>query len=88
MYFHRSSVDLQQHTFAEYDHIDLLLPSGHTPFRRVLAAHAAYSVSIQRHKLRPSLSFTKDDFDIGSGPDEKGTTQEWVALQALLVSSA
>jgi hypothetical protein len=79
-------VDLQQHTFAEYDDVDLLLPSGHTPFRHVLAAHAAYSVAIQRHKTRPSLSFTKDDFDTGSGHDEKGTTQAWVALQAMLVS--
>jgi len=80
-------VHLQQHTFAEYDEIDLLSPSGHMPFRRVLAAHAAYSVAIQRHKLRPSLSCTKDDFDIGSGHDEKGTTQAWVALQAMLVLS-
>lgn len=79
-------MDLQQHTFAEYDDIDVLLPSGHTPFRSVLAAHAAYSVAIQRRKLRPSLSFTHDDFDMESGPDEKGSTQEWVALQAMLVS--
>lgn len=84
---HRSSVDLQQHTFAEYDDVDVLLPSGHTPFRSVLAAHAAYSVAVQRHKLRSCLSFTKDDFDMGSGPDDKGMTQAWVALQAQLVSS-
>lgn len=78
---------LQLHTFAEYDDTDLLMPSGHTPFRRVLAEHAAYSVAAQRHKLRHSLSFTKDDFDPWSGYDEKGTTKAWVALQAKLVLS-
>jgi len=87
LYFHRSCVGLQQHTFAEYDDIDVLLPSGHAPFRSVLAAHAAYSVAIQKHKLRPSLSFTNNDFDIGSGPDDKGNTKTWAALQAILVPS-
>ncbi|DBB11914.1 hypothetical protein WJX82_005169 [Trebouxia sp. C0006] len=32
----KSCVGLQQRTFAEYDDIDVLLPSGHTPFRSVL----------------------------------------------------
>ena len=63
------------------------MPSGYTPFRRTLAAHAAYSVAVQRHKLRSSLYFTKNDFDIWSEYDEKGTTTAWVALQASLVSS-
>ena len=61
------------------------MPSGHMPFRRTLTAHAAYSVALQRHKLRSSLSFTKDDFDIQSEYDEKGTTTAWVAAQAQLV---
>ena len=64
------------------------MPSGHMPFRRTLAAHAAYSVAVQRRKLRPSLTFTKDDFDIWSEYDEKGTTTAWVALQAKLVVSS
>jgi len=58
------------------------------PFRRTLAAHAAYSVAVQRRKLRPSLTFTKDDFDIWNEYDEKGTTTAWVALQAQLVVSS
>ena len=84
----RNSVDLHQHTFADYDDTDLLMPSGNMPFRRALVAHAAYSIMMQRHKLRPSLSFTQDDFDISSEYKEKGTTQAWVALQTQLVLSA
>lgn len=83
----RNNVDLQQHTFAEYDDTDILMPTGNMPFRRALAAHAAYSAMMQRHKLRPSLSFTKDDFEILSEYQEKGTTQAWVALQTQLVLS-
>ena len=78
---------LQQHIFGEYDDTDLVTPSGWHPFRRTLAAHAAYSAAIQRHKLHSSLCFTKDDFDIWSDYDEKGTTAAWVALQANLVLS-
>ena len=83
----RNSLDLQQHTFAEHDDTDLLMPSGNLPFRRALVAHAAYSAIIQRHKLRPSLCFTKDDFDMLSENNKKGTTQAWVALQTQLVLS-
>jgi len=81
----RNNVDLQQHTFADYDDTDLLMPSGNMPFRRALAAHAAYSAMTQRHKLR--LTFSKADFDILSEYEDKGTTQAWVALQTQLVLS-
>ena len=84
---HRHNADLQQHTFGEYDGTDLLMPSGCTPFRRTLTAHAAYSVALQRDKLRSALKLTKSDFDIRSDYDEKGTTAAWVALQANLVLS-
>lgn len=84
----RSNVDLQGHTFADYDDTNLLMPSGNMPFRRALVAHAAYSAMTQRHKLRSSLSFTKADFDILSEYEDKGTTQAWVALQTQLVLSA
>lgn len=84
----KNDVDLEQHTFADYDDTDLLMPSGNMPFRRALAAHAAYSAMTQRHKLRSSLSFTKADFDILSEYQDKGTTQAWVALQTQLVLSA
>lgn len=83
----RHNASLQQHTFGEYDDTDLLMPSGCTPFRRTLTAHAAYSVALQRHKLRSALNLTKDDFDIWSDYDEKGTTASWVALQTNFVFS-
>ncbi|KAA6429925.1 MAG: hypothetical protein FRX49_00357 [Trebouxia sp. A1-2] len=72
----RSCLELQQHTFGEYDGTDLLMPSGNMPFRRTLAAHAAISVTAQQHNLRTSLS--ADDFDIVSDYEEKGTTAAWV----------
>lgn len=79
----RNNVDLQQHTFADYDDTDLLMPSGNMPFRRALAVHAAYSAMAQRHKLR--LTCTEADFDILSKHKDIGTTQAWVALQTELV---
>ncbi|DBA74808.1 TPA: hypothetical protein ACH3X2_009329 [Trebouxia sp. C0005] len=74
----RSCLELQEHTFGEYDGTDLLMPSGNMPFRRTLAAHAAISVTAQQHNLRTSLSFSADDFDIVSDCEEKGTTAAWV----------
>ena len=66
------------------------MPSGNMPFRRSLAAHAAMSVTAQHHKLRASLSFTADDFDIVSDYKEKGTTAAWVqtSLPTALTSGA
>ncbi|KAL0020770.1 hypothetical protein WJX77_012050 [Trebouxia sp. C0004] len=74
----RSCLELQQHTFGEYDDTDLLMPSGNMPFRRTLAAHAAMSVTAQQYKLRSSLSFAANGFDIASDYVEKGTTAAWV----------
>jgi len=86
----RSCLELQQHTFGEYDDTDLLMPSGNMPFRRSLAAHAAMAVTVQHHKLRASLSFTADDFDIVSDYKAKGTTAAWVqtSLATAITSSA
>ena len=86
----RSCLELQQHTFGEYDDTDLLMPSGNMPFRRPLAAHAAISVTAQHHKLRASLSFTANDFDILSDYNKKGTTAAWVqtSLATAITSGA
>ena len=66
------------------------MPSGNMPFRRSLAAHAAIAVTTQHHKLRASLSFTADDFDIVSDYKEKGTTAAWVqtTLHTAITSGA
>ncbi|KAL0019912.1 hypothetical protein WJX77_007580 [Trebouxia sp. C0004] len=74
----RQCLELQNHTFGEYDETDLLMLSGNMPFRRGLAAHAAMAVAAQRHNMRSSLSFRAKDFDVVSDYNEKGTTAAWV----------
>ena len=54
------------------------MPSGNMPFRRSLAIHAAMAVAAQHLRMRSSLSFRAEDFDIISDYAEKGTTAAWV----------
>ena len=84
-------MDFQQHTFAEYDDTDLLMPSGHFTLHWQRMQHTQqHNSNSQRHKLWPSLSFTKEDFDIWIEHyyDEKKTTTAWMALQAMLLVSS